>query len=185
MELKVCANCGQEKEIRHFKKDKRLIGGAASICKKCNTVQTIAYYKIHRLVQSYHNIIYRCTNPNCREWHRYGGRGIKCLITKTELEALWLRDRAWLLKNPSIDRINNDGDYTYANCRFIEMAENSAKELRKAINQYDLNGKFIKRWDSISEAEHSFGVDKGNIWAVCAKKSGFLTAYKYKWSYAN
>ncbi len=40
---------------------------------------------------------------------------------------LYYRDGADKMKKPSIDRIDNNGDYTYENCRFIEMAENSRK----------------------------------------------------------
>lgn len=40
---------------------------------------------------------------------------------------LWERDRAWLLKRPSIDRIDPDGHYEVRNCRFIELSENSRR----------------------------------------------------------
>ncbi len=49
----------------------------------------------------------------------------KNLISTQELKKLWFRDKAWLLEKASIDRINNNGDYTYENCRFIEQRENA------------------------------------------------------------
>jgi hypothetical protein len=69
----------------------------------------------------------RCNNPKINNFHRYGGRGIKCLLTKDEAKALWVRDGADDMKRPSLDRINADGHYEMANCRFIEQAENAGR----------------------------------------------------------
>jgi hypothetical protein len=63
----------------------------------------------------------RCNNKN----DRYGKRGIKCFLTPEEIKIIWFRDKAHLLKRPSIDRIDNNGNYTFDNCRFIELSENS------------------------------------------------------------
>ena len=38
---------------------------------------------------------------------------------------MWFRDKAYLMKKPSIDRINSKGDYELSNCRFLELSENS------------------------------------------------------------
>lgn len=52
----------------------------------------------------------------------------------------------------------------------------------KAINQYDLDGHFIRQWKSISDAERTFG--KG-ISAVCKNKYGRKTSNGYMWRYVN
>jgi len=61
------------------------------------------------------------------------------------------RDKATLMKCPTIDREDNNGNYEHGNCRFIEKSLNSKKDRYVSINQYDLNGKFIKKWNSIDE----------------------------------
>lgn len=53
--------------------------------------------------------------------------GIKNKITTQELKQLWFRDKAWLLKRPSIDRKDSQKSYTFANCRFIEFLENTSR----------------------------------------------------------
>ena len=55
----------------------------------------------------YVNIGQRCNNPNHNSYKNYGGRGIQRLITSVELKELWFRDKAYLMKKPSIDRIDN------------------------------------------------------------------------------
>ena len=73
------------------------------------------------------SIRYRTSQKNSKGYHNYGGRGIKCLITAEELKKLWFRDKAYDLKRPSIDRIDNDGNYTFDNCRYIEVRQNASE----------------------------------------------------------
>ena len=69
----------------------------------------------------------RCRNPKESRYARYGGRGIKCLLTIGDVESIWKRDKADTMTYPSIDRIDNDGNYTTVNCRFIEMVDNTRR----------------------------------------------------------
>ena len=72
----------------------------------------------------------RCTNPKHQNYTRYGGKGIKFLMTKTDYEFMWNRDKAYLMSKPTIDRIDSNGNYEPSNCRFIEQSENSRRRRR-------------------------------------------------------
>jgi len=63
------------------------------------------------------------------------------LLTMDEVNQLWFRDGADKMKRPSIDRKDNDGNYTFKNCRFIELSRNS--KLRAVDRARDENGRFI------------------------------------------
>ena len=69
----------------------------------------------------------RCDDPSCDNYRRYGGKGIRMLLTKLEMELLYKRDHADQMKKPSIDRINPRGDYHFGNCRFLELSENTRR----------------------------------------------------------
>jgi hypothetical protein len=73
---------------------------------------------------AYVNIGQRCTNCDHPKYKFYGGKGIKRSITSEELKMLYFRDKAYLMKSPSVDRMNSSKDYAFENCRYIEMDEN-------------------------------------------------------------
>lgn len=123
MITKICNKCNQlrrENEFR-FRSDR----GFINICQACEKVYFSSYRKkyIKRnpWLISYCSILSRCkynSNPI------YKRRGIKNFLKIKDLKYLWFRDKAYRLKRPSIDRINNDGHYIIQNCRYIELKEN-------------------------------------------------------------
>jgi hypothetical protein len=83
---------------------------------KCPDNASIAMKRVYKQINNdpykyiLKSIKFRCENPNCERYKNYGGRGIKCLITKEEIKELWYRDKAYEMKKPSIDRIENNGN---------------------------------------------------------------------------
>jgi len=165
-----------------FIKDKSRFDNRHVYCKQCKSGYSKRFSEKYPWLSILHNINNRCHDIKNNRYHRYGGRGIKCLITAEELKELWFRDKAYLMKKPSIDRENNDGHYVFDNCRFIEFGENSAKDKRKAILQFDLKGIFIKEWDSQARASRELKISQGNITGCCAGNrkhaSGFIWRFK-------
>lgn len=77
------------------------------------------------------NIRQRCGYAKDIKYGCYGGKGIKCFLTLSDLEFLWKRDGAESMLHPSIDRKDVKGDYSLDNCQFIEMTENRKKAIHK------------------------------------------------------
>lgn len=69
----------------------------------------------------------RCEDVSHKMYYRYGGRGIKFLLSKDEVSFLWTRDLACTQDRPRLDRIEVDGNYCLENCRFIPHLENIAR----------------------------------------------------------
>lgn len=193
MKTKICSKCKISKSISLFDKQKTGKYKRRSICKLCAKQYNLKNIKQHRISVIKHRKKYpwkrvlsdikaRCNKPNHKCFHRYGGRGIKCLITADELKKLWFRDKAYLMKRPSIDRKDNDGHYEYSNCQWIEINENSRKDKEKAILQYDLEGNFIREWKSLKIASEKTNQSSSNI-SQCLKDNqksagGFIWRYK-------
>lgn len=92
----------------------------------------------------------RCTNANTRYWHRYGGRGIS-YDPRWEDFSSFLADMGERPPNTSLDRINNDGNYTKSNCRWAttyEQANNRKHpEVKYAITLHGVT-KALSVWCS-------------------------------------
>ena len=73
----------------------------------------------------------RCKNKNNNRYQDYGGRGIK-LCKRWEDFAKFYEDMGNAPEGLSIDRIDNDGDYSPENCKWSTRSEqNRNQRIRK------------------------------------------------------
>lgn len=66
----------------------------------------------------------------------------------------------------------------------IDIPKGEQHHLSKKVNQYDLQGNFIKEWGCIIEIERKINVNRTSISNCCKHKKHFKTAGGYKWEYA-
>ena len=73
----------------------------------------------------FRSMIYRCYNPECKCYHRYGGRGILvCFASSEEFIDYVVNVLQVDPRGLTIDRIDNKGNYEKGNIRFVSHQEN-------------------------------------------------------------
>lgn len=69
------------------------------------------------------SMLARCTNAQANGYEKYGGRGIKICDEWLGSFLNFLKDMGPRPKGKSLDRIDNDGNYEPANCRWATWKE--------------------------------------------------------------
>jgi hypothetical protein len=101
-----------------------------------------------RLGKIYRAMKKRCYDTKSNRYDRYGARGIKICDE-------WLSDinafRKWSIENGykdglSIDRIDNNGDYSPNNCRWVEPTEQSNNTSRTVMIEYNGKTQTLTQW---------------------------------------
>jgi len=109
----------------------------------------MSYKRIYRI---WDNIKSRCYRKSAKQYCDYGGRGITmCIEWFNSFEAF----HNWALSNGyndtlTIDRINNDGDYTPENCKWStreQQQQNTRAQKNNISGHKGLSWcKFTKTW---------------------------------------
>lgn len=94
---------------------------------------------------------YRCDNPNCHAYTRYGGRGITYCNEWREYSAF----HDWAVSNGyadglSLDRIDPNGNYEPSNCRWVTMKEQQRNKERTIYAEVNGVVRSLSEWAELS-----------------------------------
>lgn len=93
-----------------------------------------------RLYRIWNSMICRCNSKSASNYCRYGGRGITVCNEWLSFEPFW----KWAIKNGysdflTIDRIDNDGNYSPENCRWAD--DETQRNNQRKTHRLTFNGK--------------------------------------------
>ena len=109
-------------------------------CKGYTIIKGVSEWELyydHRLWKIWQGMHERCELPSHKYYDNYGGRGIEVCEEWSD----YVPFARWAMKNGyyhalTIDRINNDGDYEPANCRWASFKEQQNNKRNNHIVEY-------------------------------------------------
>ena len=93
--------------------------------------------RIIKLSSKYASIHDRTNNPSNISFYNYGGRGIKLTMSKDEFIKAYYMNTDIDVKNLTVDRIDNNGNYSLDNIRWVSLLENNDNRLYNSNMTYD------------------------------------------------
>lgn len=122
---RLICDCGEEYVTALW----HLLHGEAKSCGRHDQSSPTHRLSSHPLYHTWWNMIRRCEDPRRKDYHRYGGRGIR-VCDRWHDVSLFIADiERWLGPRPagySLDRIQPDHDYRLDNVRWATAKQQRA-----------------------------------------------------------
>lgn len=122
-----------------------------------------------RLYRIWNNMKDRCCNENCKDYFKYGGRGIKvCKEWRDDFQVFY----DWSINNGytddlSIDRINVNGNYEPSNCRWTTNKIQCRNRTNNLLLEYKGKTKSLAEWCEELNLDYHLMHDRiCNNWSV-------------------
>lgn len=128
--VKVKCDCGSIKKVYLYDIQRGKVKSCGCLNQELRIKRATSHgMKGTKIYTTWKNIRNRCHNKNNPQYHNYGGRGIKICERWNNFQNFY-DDMGDIPEGKSIDRIDNDGDYSPDNCKwstYQEQAENKGK----------------------------------------------------------
>ena len=174
-------DCGNTKVVRAFD----LKGGKVVSCGCYWKERLVEYNTKHnmcnthpKLYHEHYTMIKRCYDKNCNNYSRYGARGIKvCDRWRDDIHNFY--DDVSILPHfeedgYSLDRIDNDGDYTPDNVRWATNREQNLNRRNTISFEYNGETRTLIEWSEIFNIPYNILYQRvkrsgGNLESAIAK----------------
>jgi hypothetical protein len=178
--MKKCKTCNKKKT-----------GSRKNECEACAYKRRKKTDPIFFLRQLYHHFKARCVNPNGTSAKYYYGKKY-CEVQEfidyfkndsqfKKLYKAWQKSGFVYKITPSINRIDKNSHYLLKNLEFITHSKNAGIDKEKLpILMYDLDGNFIREFESKWQAHQILGIPNGNLCKVCYGKRKSAGGYVFK-----
>jgi len=154
----VMCTCGKVYFIRRSRLLTNKYGCIICSSGKGNKVHGQSNKSISPEYRSWNHLKNRCLNKNNKAYKKYGGRGIKVCDRWLESFENFYADMGLKPSSKhSIDRINNDGDYSPENCRWATNKEQSRNRRTNTYMEHNGEVKTLVEWSEC------LGINKGTI----------------------
>lgn len=140
-------DCGTELIVS----GKRLRNGESKSCGCLKSEMTTARNTLHGhagtpLYKVWQGMVKRCTNPNDRNFHKYGGRGIRVCDRWESFESFYADMSDGYAAGLTLDRINVNGHYEPGNCRWATQTEQQRNRTNNKLVTYEGSTKVLAEW---------------------------------------
>lgn len=100
-----------------------------------------------RLYSLWNTMRHRCEDPKRESYQRYGGRGIKVCQEWHDANTFmdWAESHGYK-PGLQLDRIDNDGDYSPENCRWVTAKDNSRNKRTNRLLTINGKTKTVSEW---------------------------------------
>ena len=123
--------------------------------------------KIHQLYGIWRSMKDRCSNPKYPGFKNYGARGISVCERWINSFPNFLADMGNRPKGTSIDRINNDGNYDPANCKWSTNAAQMRNRRGTKLNSESIMRiKFLFLFYTQEKVAKEFGISRSHVSAI-------------------
>lgn len=153
-------DCGTVREVY----EDTILSGASKSCgcykKELLSCRETTHSMTHtRIYNIYHNMLQRCYNSNNNRYKDYGGRGIT-ICESWMCENGFMNFYQWAINNGykenlTIDRINRDGNYEPANCRWVTKKEQDCNKRNNIFFEFCGIKKCLKEWVTLMNWNYS------------------------------